>query len=148
MNNVSGISSNLASSQSVGVSASSGLATVAGSAQQLDGPFSTLNLTPAQQKQIQLILQNAQSQNLSPSQVQNQVDAVLTPAQQSQLQANLSDLKKSHHHRGGGASSSASDQTDEFGIPTNLPSTSNATTIGNIAAAYSARSQFQNDDTN
>ena len=52
-------------------------------------PFANLGLTSSQQAQIQQIFQNAQSQGTSQSDLQSQIDAVLTPAQQQQLQANL-----------------------------------------------------------
>jgi Spy/CpxP family protein refolding chaperone len=114
--------------------------------QQQGGPFANLNLTPAQQKQIQQILQNAKSQGLSQSQVQAEINAVLTPTQQATLQK---DLQSRHHHGSGNANASSSNEsTDDFGIPTTLASasTTSASTISNIAASYSVQSQYQNTD--
>ena len=114
---------------------------------QQGGTFANLNLTPAQQKQIQQILQNAKNQGLSQSQVQAEINAVLTPAQQAVLQK---DIQSRHHHRGNGSANSGASNsgTDEFGIPTTLASasTTSASAISNIAASYSVRSQYQNTD--
>lgn len=114
---------------------------------QQPGQFASLNLTPAQQQQIDKILQNAQSEGLSPMQVQSQINGVLTPTQQQQLQSQLGQ-RHHHHHQGGsgGASAIAGDETDSFGIPLSISSgTSSATqTIGNIAASFWAQSQQQN----
>jgi 3-polyprenyl-4-hydroxybenzoate decarboxylase len=141
MSNISGIGS---SSLSVGLNNS--LASVPTS--QTSGPFSNLNLTSSQQQQIGQILQNAQSQGLTQAQVQTQINAILTPAQQQQLQKDLQ--SHHHHHRGGsGASpSSSSSQTDAFGIPTSISSGSSIGTqaIGNIAASYALQNQPQDTD--
>lgn len=112
----------------------------------------TVAISSAQQQQIQQILQDAQSQGLSISQVQNQINAVLTPAQQQQLQNQIGQHR--HHHHSGGASSAGSsttdDQTDEFGIPTQLASGSSTAgqTISNIAASFWAQSQQQQNNNN
>jgi hypothetical protein len=149
MSDISGITSGLGGlSQSLSVSASNSLASVS-SAQQLGGLFSNLNLTSAQQSQIQQILQNAKTQGLSPTQVANEINNVLTPTQQSQLQADLAKLKQHHHHHhggGGGSQSSSSNNTDAFGIPVPSSSTSNSGTIGNLAAAFTTQSQIQNNN--
>jgi signal transduction histidine kinase len=110
--------------------------------------FANLNLTQSQQTQIQQILQNAQTQGLSPQQVQTQINAVLTPTQQLALQKDLQ--SRHHHHHGSGGSSSTSssnDDTDEFGIPATLASasTTSANTISTIAASYAVQSQLQTD---
>ncbi|HTX58130.1 MAG TPA: hypothetical protein VMH02_00540 [Verrucomicrobiae bacterium] len=118
-----------------------------GSGSQLPTLLSSLGLNTQQQSQISSILQNAQSQGLSPQQVQAQIYAILSPSQQSQLR---SELQSRHHHHhggggnGGGASSIGQSQTDEFGIPTNLgaATTSSTNPFGSIAAAYSLKSQF------
>ena len=57
-----------------------------------NGPFANLNLTSAQQSQIQQILQNAGSQGLSPDQVNDQINAVLTASQQSSFASDLQTL--------------------------------------------------------
>jgi hypothetical protein len=149
MSDISGITSGLGSlSQSLSVGATNSLASV-NSAQQLGGLFSNLNLTSAQQSQIQQILQNAKTQGLSPTQVANEINNVLTPTQQSQLQADLAKLKGHHHHHhgGGGSNSGSSNNTDAFGIPVPSSSTSNSGTIGNLAAAFLTQSQIQNNNT-
>jgi Spy/CpxP family protein refolding chaperone len=71
-------------------------ASLFGSASQTDGssntslrPFANLNLSEAQRTQIRSIFQNAKSQGLSQSEVQQQIGAILTPAQQTTLQSNL-----------------------------------------------------------
>lgn len=78
-----------------------------------DGPFANLNLTADQQQQIASIFSSAQSQNLSPSQVQDQIDSVLTPQQQQQLQTDLQQAHGHHHHGGGhGGNDSLASQLD------------------------------------
>ncbi|HLI95005.1 MAG TPA: hypothetical protein VKT72_02840 [Candidatus Baltobacteraceae bacterium] len=76
-------------------------------------PFANLNLSSAQQTQVQSILSGAQSQGESFSQVQGQVQSILNPAQQQTFQADLAQLKghSGHHHghHGGGESSAATD---------------------------------------
>ena len=57
-----------------------------------NGPFANLNLTSSQQSQIQQILQNAQSQGLSPDQVNSQINAVLSSSQQSSFASDLQNL--------------------------------------------------------
>jgi Spy/CpxP family protein refolding chaperone len=52
-------------------------------------PFANLDLTEQQRKQIRQIFQTAQSQGTSQSDVQSQINAILTPAQQQQLQTDL-----------------------------------------------------------
>ena len=135
MSGISGISGSNAGSLSTSVNNS--LATTP----------ANLDLTQAQQTQIQQILQNAQNQGLSQQQVQSQIDSVLTPAQQSALQKDMQSRHHHHHHGGGSSSSVSSDGTDEFGIPTTLASasTTSASTISTIAAAYSVQSQLQTD---
>jgi two-component system OmpR family sensor kinase len=134
MSGISGISGSNAGSLSTSVNNS--LATTP----------ANLDLTQAQQTQIQQILQNAQNQGLSQQQVQSQIDSVLTPAQQSALQKDMQS-RHHHHHHGGSSSSVSSDGTDEFGIPTTLASasTTSASTISTIAAAYSVQAQLQTD---
>lgn len=138
--NVSGISG----LGSLNVSANYASTTIVTSAQQT-GPLAALNLTQTQENQIDKILQNAISQNLSPSQVQSQINSVLTPAQQQQLQ-NESGHHRHHHHGGSGASQLGSDDgTDAFGIPTSISAGSSAGTqaIGDVAASFWAQNQQQ-----
>ena len=114
-------------------------------------PFANLNLTSDQQQQIEQIFQNAQTQGPTPAQVQNQVNAVLTPAQQSQLQKDLQ-ARHHHHHGGGGGSSSLtqSEDTDAWGIPLSSGGSSTATqSLSNLAASFSVQQQLSsNQDPN
>ncbi|HTU80588.1 MAG TPA: hypothetical protein VMF61_00570 [Candidatus Acidoferrales bacterium] len=128
-------------SSSLSVSAANALATVS-AAQPLAGPLSTLNLSQSQQQQITSILQNAKSQGLSPQQIAAQINNVLTPAQQQQLQSELSHGHH-HHHRGGGKAAPATGDTDAFGIPNSIQSGSSAATqaIGNAATAFDLTQQ-------
>lgn len=131
--NVSGISSQ---NQWLSVSNSNTLSTQANALTQNTSPFANLNLTTQQQQQISQILQSAQSQGLSPSQVRSQIDSVLTPAQQTQLQRQAQGHH--HHHHGGSASTNStasSSDTDEFGIPTNTSATPGISAISDIAAS-------------
>jgi Spy/CpxP family protein refolding chaperone len=57
-----------------------------------NGPFANLNLSSSQQSQISQILQSARSTGLSFSQVQAQINAVLTPSQQATLATDLQNL--------------------------------------------------------
>jgi hypothetical protein len=127
-------------------------------------PFANLDLTADQSSQIRSILQNAQSQGLSPTDVQNQINNVLTQQQQQTLQTDLSAQKSSghhhhhgHHHSGGSSSSSAASTsstspttaTDAFGIPVDptLSSGVTATDLQNQSSAATtiAQQQLQND---
>ncbi len=54
-----------------------------------DNPFSNLGLSSDQSVRIELIVRNEKSQNLSAHELKRQIDAVLTPHQQSQLQTVL-----------------------------------------------------------
>lgn len=83
-----------------------------------DGPFANVNLSADQQQQISSILATAQSQGLSPSQVQSQINSVLTPTQQQQLQTDISQLKAHHHHGG----HNDQDQTTSLAQQLNLSS--------------------------
>jgi Spy/CpxP family protein refolding chaperone len=114
--------------------------------------FANLNLTSTQASQIQQIINTAQSQGLSESKVQSNINALLTPAQQATLASNLASAGTPHshhsHQRAGKASDavSAAGDTDEFGIPTRLPSNGSTNAIGNIASAFAARSQLASSD--
>jgi DNA transposition AAA+ family ATPase len=54
-----------------------------------DNPFLNLGLSSDQSAKIRLIVRNEKSQNLSAHELKRQIDAVLTPQQQSQLQTVL-----------------------------------------------------------
>jgi signal transduction histidine kinase len=146
MSGISGISGSNAGS--LFTSVNNTLATAPNAiTQQSANAFANLDLTQSQQTQIQQILANAQNQALSPQQTQAQINSVLTPVQQSALQQDLQSRHHHHHHSGGSSSSVSNDGTDEFGIPTTLPSasTTSASTISTIAASYSVQSQLQTD---
>jgi Spy/CpxP family protein refolding chaperone len=55
-------------------------------------PFANLDLTEDQRKQIRSVLKTGDSQGLSQSEIQQQINAILTPAQQSTLQSDLAGL--------------------------------------------------------
>ncbi len=90
------------------------------------GPFADLNLSATQQTQIQSILQNGKAQGESLSQLQSQIQGVLTPTQQQTLQTDLANRKQhlGHHHHGGGESSAT----------TEASSSNNATVNGQSVA--------------
>ena len=98
--------------QGLSVSASQSYASVGTQSQQSLQPFSNLDLTEAQRTQLRSIFTAAKQNGTSQADVQGQVSAVLTPAQQQTL---ASDLKASgghqHHHRSEGSSSSESSAT-------------------------------------
>ena len=83
--------------------------------------FANLNLSEDQRTQIRAILKNAKSQGLAPSAVQSQINAILTPAQQQTLQADVQKAQAAHsghhhHHGGGGSASSANSATGVNGL--------------------------------
>jgi len=123
-------------------------------------PFANLNLTDDQSSQIRSILQNAQSQGTSSSDVQSQINAVLNPQQQQTLQADLQAQKGGghhhhHHHAAAGSQSSSSSapSTSAAEEPALVPadptlqSGVSATDIQNQSTAAStiAQQQLQND---
>jgi Spy/CpxP family protein refolding chaperone len=86
-------------------------------------PFANLDLTAGQRTQIRSILSNAKSQGTSESQVQSQINAVLTPQQQQTLQTDLQQGQGSqaghhHHHHGGSSSASTSTGSSTSTTPT------------------------------
>jgi hypothetical protein len=132
--NISGVSS---LSQWLGVSNANAPATQANVSPQDDGPFASLNLSAQQQQQITQILQGAQSQGLPLSQVRSQINAVLTPQQQAQLQQQQGHHR--HHHGNTTTTASPVTNTDEFGIPNNTSATPGLSAIADLAASF----QFQ-----
>lgn len=86
-----------------------------------DGPFANLNLTTAQQTQIQNILQNAQAQGQSPDQVNSQINAVLTTSQQTTFASDLQNLQQQQSQQ---TQSSQNPFTDPNGPFANLNLTS------------------------
>lgn len=107
-------------------------------------PFANLNLSSTQQSQIQSILNGAQSQDESFSQVQTQIQSVLSPTQQKTLQSDLTQLKdhhSGHHHghHGGGGSSATTDVLS--------PGYEQAAAVQNQVLAAQSISQSQLQDT-
>jgi Spy/CpxP family protein refolding chaperone len=70
--------------------------------------FANLDLSEAQRKQIRSILQQAQSQGTSPSDVQSQINAVLTTTQQQTLQSDIANLQSQSQSQSPSTSSSSS----------------------------------------
>jgi signal transduction histidine kinase/Spy/CpxP family protein refolding chaperone len=88
MSSISGIFGSSAASLSTSVN--NALATTANSAAApFNNLFASLDLTSTQQSKINQILKSAQSQGLTPAQVQAQINAVLTPSQLATLQSGL-----------------------------------------------------------
>jgi Spy/CpxP family protein refolding chaperone len=71
-------------------------------------PFANLDLTEQQRTQIRAIFQQAKTQGLSQTQIQQQINAVLTPAQQTTLQNDISQFQSQNSAATGTSSSSAS----------------------------------------
>jgi hypothetical protein len=120
-------------------------------------PFSNLNLTASQNAKLQSILASAFSQKLPQSQVLSQIDAILSPQQQTALQGDLQQMHGSgHHHKhhGGGSGSSSTSSLDSgddaFGVPAISAGAANASSsatagqslFSNIAASYAIQSQL------
>lgn len=123
--------------QSVSVSASQSFATVGTQGQQSLQPFSNLNLTEAQRTQLRAIFQSAKQNGTSQADVAQQVNAVLTPAQQQTLAADLKAGGAGHHrhHHGGGDGSTAQSGSSSGSTTTPSavsPSSSILDTITNI----------------
>jgi len=79
-------------------------------------PFANLDLTEAQRTQIRAIFQQAKTQGLSQTQIQQQINAVLTPAQQTTLQNDISQFQSQQNanttgNATGTSSSSSTSQT-------------------------------------
>jgi len=133
---------------SVSSSTSSYATTAASQTTALD-PFANLNLSSSQQTQIQSIINSASSSNLSFSQVQQQIDAVLTPTQVATLKSDIQGIKSHHHHGSASAAQTSDGDTDAFGVSTasNASSTTPTQTVdpfSTIAASYSVQAQLQN----
>jgi hypothetical protein len=111
--------------------------------------FANLNLTAAQNTQVQNILTTAKSQGESPSQVNSQVSSILSPTQQATFQSDLQQAKGGHHHHhgGGGSSTSATSgldsTTDALGVSnsaTDPDSTTGADALDNLFGAITGSS--------
>jgi Spy/CpxP family protein refolding chaperone len=73
-------------------------------------PFANLDLTEQQRTEIRAIFQQAKSQGLSQTQIQQQINAILTPAQQTTLQNDIAQFQ-SQNSSSSSNSSSTSSQT-------------------------------------
>jgi Spy/CpxP family protein refolding chaperone len=115
-----------------------------------NSPFANLDLTQSQQSSISQTFTQLQSGAITQAQAQSQITSVLTPAQQTQLQQNLQQLRPHHHrhhHESNGNSSSSSSSssssapdTDAFGIPLSA-NVSSTGSIGDVASSFWAQSQ-------
>jgi Spy/CpxP family protein refolding chaperone len=107
--------------QNVSVNAAQSYASLSASGQQQSlAPFSNLDLTEAQRTKLRSIFQAAKKDGESRSDVQSQVNSILTPAQQ---QTFASDVKSGPgHQQQGGDPNSSSNQN-----ASTLPSSSSST---------------------
>jgi len=122
--------------QSISLSAAQAYATVAPQQQQSLHPFSNLDLTAAQRTDLRSIFSNARKNGTSPSEVAQQINGILTPAQQQTL---ASDLKA----RGGtppGAPASTSSTTAPA-TTTDAQATTSEATQSQSEAVISAQNQ-------
>ncbi len=127
--------------QNVSVSAAQSYASVASQAQPSLQPFANLDLSEAQRTQLRSILTNAKQDGTSRADVEKQINAILTPAQQQTLS---SDIKAGghfgrHHQKDADASqaSGATDDSSESTTSTSADATilDAVTNIQNQAAA-------------
>jgi len=79
-------------------------------------PFANLNLTEEQRTQIRAIFKEAKSQGLSQTQIQQQINAVLTTAQQSTLQSDIAAFQAQQSSTSS-TSSTSSSQSQSQGPP-------------------------------
>jgi Spy/CpxP family protein refolding chaperone len=110
--------------QSVSVSASQSYASVGTQSQQSLQPFSNLNLTEAQRTQLRSIFTAAKQNGTSQADVQSQVNAVLTPAQQQTFASDLKAGGGHHHHHHSESSSSSQPSASTVGSTSATSSTS------------------------
>jgi Spy/CpxP family protein refolding chaperone len=94
------------------------------------GPFANLDLSSQQQSEIKSILSQAKSQGLSRSQVQSEINKILTPEQQQTLQ---SDLQKLRTQRQAPESSNTSGSSESLGS-SGAAYTSNGSATGNTSS--------------
>jgi hypothetical protein len=83
----------------ISVTAAQSYATVAPQSQPSLQPFANLNLTEAQRTALRAAFATAKQDGTSPADLQKQVSALLTPAQQQTFAADLKAGKAGHHHR-------------------------------------------------
>jgi hypothetical protein len=128
--------------QSVSVSASQSYATVGTQSQPSLQPFSNLNLTEAQRTQLRSVFQAAKQNGTSQADVAQQVNSILTPAQQKTLAADItSGAAGHHHHHGGGGSSTDASETSTPSTP--APTTASAASPGSSILATITNIQNQ-----
>jgi hypothetical protein len=84
--------------QGISVSATQSYASVGTQGQPSLQPFSNLNLTEAQRTQLRSIFTAAKQNGTSQADVAQQINAVLTPAQQQTAAADLKAGGSGHHH--------------------------------------------------
>jgi Spy/CpxP family protein refolding chaperone len=95
-----------------------------GSTSQTDGststslrPFANLDLTEDQRKQIRSILKTADSQGQTQTEIQQAINAILTPTQQTTLQSDLASLSTTSSSSSSSSSTSTSAQSAQGAPP-------------------------------
>jgi hypothetical protein len=125
--------------QSVSVSAAQSYASVGVQSQQSLQPFANLDLTEAQRTQLRSIFSAAKQNGTSQADVESQVNAVLTPAQQQALATDIkADGGRSGRHHHQAAQSSSTSQASAAESATSA-SASSATTV--LAAVTNIQNQ-------
>jgi hypothetical protein len=119
--------------QSVSVSAAQSYATVGTQTQQSLQPFANLDLTEAQRTQLRSVFASAKQNGTSQADVQKEVNAVLTPAQQqtlaSDIKAGGGHLGGRHHHHDSDGSSTQSAGTSAAATQTSASTTPSSTLL-------------------
>jgi hypothetical protein len=111
--------------QSIAVSAAQSYASVGTQAQQSLQPFSNLNLTEAQRVQLRSVFSSAKQNGTSQADVQKQVSAVLTPAQQQTLSGDLkagAGRSGHHHHHASDSSPTLASSSPSASTSSSTPS--------------------------
>jgi hypothetical protein len=138
----------MSSIQNLSITASQSLASASPQSQQSLQPFANLDLTQAQRTSLRSIFTNAKQNGTSQAQVQQQVDAVLSPAQQKTLQSDLSAFRAEHHHHGQAdaapADSAASTGSASGTTPTAASSTTALSLIANVQNQIAAATSTLN----
>jgi len=117
--------------QNVSINTAQYYATVSSQSQQSLQPFSNLDLSEAQRTKLRSIFNTAKQNGSSPTDVQQQVDSVLTPAQQQTLKSDLAAGAGRHGHGSNAASaeSSADSAATDDAVATSPDTASGATTL-------------------
>jgi hypothetical protein len=113
--------------QSVSISATQSYASASPQSGQSLQPFSNLDLTEAQRTQLRAVFTNAKQNGTSQADVQQQVNAVLSPAQQQTLAADLKAGGAHHGHHHHADSGSSADSTAAPATSSSTDSTESTT---------------------